>query len=187
MSKQEIKLQRIKKSCKISSKVVSVTFVILIVVCAMLLVGMIVAAANAKALNEAIITTGMEEDINSFINVEQMNFTSDIPALQEYFDANQYKYAFSVIAYLGVMFAYSVVACVSLGFAKHIFKLLEQTESPFDKRILKTLKITFIFLSVVIALSLSNVFGVICALIFWCIYNFFSYGCELQKLSDETL
>lgn len=187
MSKQEIKLQKIKKSVNISSKIVSVIFVIMIVISALLLVCSIATFAAAEPFNEAIISSGMSESMDAFITKEQMNITSDIPALQIYFDSHQYGYAYSIGFYLVMITAYCLSACVLLGFTKNIFSIIKDAESPFDVRVLKPLRITFIVLAVIIACSVSNVFSIVVALILWCVYNFFSYGCELQKLSDETL
>lgn len=187
MSKQEMKLQRIKKSVNISSKIVSVIFVIMIVISAILLVGSVATFAAAGPLNEVIISSGMSESLDAIFTKEQLTITSDIPALQIYFDSHQYGYAYSIGFYLVMITAYCLSACVMLGFTRKIFSIIKEAESPFDVRVLKPLRITFIVLTVIIVFSVSNITGIVVALILWCVYNFFSYGCELQKLSDETL
>lgn len=83
----------------------------------------------------------------------------------------------------GVLLVFMVVV---LHFVGKVFKEFQENYSPFQPKIIKNLRITFILLTLY-TLSSSGGIGLIVGLASWCVLNIFEYGCELQKQSDETL
>lgn len=187
MDKQELKLQKIKKSCNIASKVVTVFFTIMIVAFVLLTSSTVLAMFNLKAVNEMVLEAEEAGTIESSVSIQSLKFESDVPAVQEFIENSDYVYALGVIFYMIIGNIYIIASAIILGMIRHIFKILKESESPFDEKILRTLGLVLAFTAIIIGLSIGIGFGVVVGLVFWCIYNFFSYGCELQKLSDETL
>ena len=70
---------------------------------------------------------------------------------------------------------------------KKIFKIILESESPFDDKVIKYLRILFITFVIMMALTVNMPVALILGVIFVCVYNIFLYGKELQRLSDETL
>ena len=81
-----------------------------------------------------------------------------------------------------------VLVCftVVLHFVGKVFKTFQESYSPFQPKVIRNLRITFILLTLY-TLSTSLGIGLIVGLASWCVLNIFEYGCELQKQSDETL
>lgn len=188
MDIQETRLQKVKNSCKVASVVASITFIIALVSSVVFLGLSIVFIANAESFNNEIVNSGVGGAIEQMIDVEDFEVTSNISSIQEYVDSHNYVYSLIVMAYFivpGLIIA--VATTVLMGLLKRIFKIILQSESPFDDRVAKYLKAVFIAFAVVIGLTVSVPIALILGVIFVCVYNIFLYGKELQRLSDETL
>jgi len=180
------KLKKVIKSCDTSSKIVKVAWIVFSVLTVVAFVTAIVLACNVENVNNAIIERGLQ-DMSMPGMINGMDITSDVPAIQKYFDEHQYGYAYTTIfrtVFLGGMF---LISTILLAIFNSIFKLIKESETPFVESVKKKLRNSFVFIVVVLAFSVSLMTAVVAALILWCVYNIFSYGCELQRQSDETL
>lgn len=93
-------------------------------------------------------------------------------------------YVFVAYVVTGGMILFGIAAI--FHFIGKIFKDLKESYSPFVPAIVKDLKIAFIIITVISVLN-SLLIGLITGLALWCVLHIFEYGCELQKLSDETI
>lgn len=86
-----------------------------------------------------------------------------------------------------------IVAMVMVGLAfaaiviiRNLFKLIEESDTPFTEEIAKKIKSAGIVVSILV-LTESLGIAAIVILSFWCFASVFEYGVELQKHEDETL
>ncbi len=79
-----------------------------------------------------------------------------------------------------------ILALVAIVIIRNLFKLIEESDTPFTSEIAKKIKIAGIVVSIMV-LSESVGIAAIVALSFWCFACVFEYGIELQKHEDETL
>ena len=95
--------------------------------------------------------------------------------------------------WLDVVGIYLIVFCVVISliavllhFVEKTFREIRDSDSPFRPVILKNLSLPFILITLFAAMN-SLYFGAVVGIAFWCVYCILDYGCELQRLSDETL
>jgi len=187
MDVQVTRLQKVKNSCKVANTVVNIAFIITLVASILLFVLSIVFIADIKDVNDSIANSEVGNIVEQITNVEKFKIESSIPALQKYFDNHDYVYAYAVMAYIAVGLIIAVVTTVLMGLLKKIFKVILESDSPFDDQVIKNLRTVFIAVVVMIGLTVSVPIALIIGVIFVCVYNIFLYGKELQRLSDETL
>lgn len=84
---------------------------------------------------------------------------------------------------VGVMM---ICLAVVMHFISKVFKEMKESYSPFKPEIIKSLKISFILITI-LSLSSSLLIGAVIGFSLWCVLHVFEYGCELQRQSDETL
>lgn len=84
---------------------------------------------------------------------------------------------------LGVML---ICTAVTLHFLGKVFKEMRESYSPFQTDVIKNLKVVFVMVTLLV-LSSSLGIGLLVGLSCWCVIHIFEYGCELQRMSDETL
>lgn len=182
MENQEIILQKIKKNSKATSVVISIAMIICIVAATLTSVSSVVILTNMSAFEKNF------EDIDMDLHLTPApTMESSVPAIQEYFDTHYYPITYSVLGQLLVGTVTLIVAIIVLAIFKKIFKIISDNDTPFTPEILKYFRFSFIALAIVVVFSTGVLPGAIAGLLLYCIYNIFSYGCELQKLSDETL
>lgn len=75
---------------------------------------------------------------------------------------------------------------ITFHFMGKVFADIKESYTPFRPEIIKKLKVIFA-LATVLTLQSSLLIGAIVGFSFWCMFQIFEYGCELQKQSDETL
>ena len=85
-----------------------------------------------------------------------------------------------------VAMAVVALAMVAIIIIRNLFKLIEDSDTPFTAEIAKKIKVTGIVVSVIV-LTESVGIAAIVALSFWCFSCIYEYGIELQKHEDETL
>lgn len=92
----------------------------------------------------------------------------------------------TICSYLLTGIVILVCLAVILHFVGRVFKKMYQSNSPFERQIIKDLRVTFVLITM---MSLKNSLGIglVVGLALWCVLQVFEYGYELQKLSDETL
>lgn len=187
MDTYDERLKKVIKSCETSRKVIRVAWVVFSVLTVVALATAIVIACNAHKVNNAVVENGLLDSSISGLFTYDMNVTSNIPAIQEFFEERQYGYAYSAVfslAYFGGMFLFFTIL---LAMFSKIFKLINDAQTPFAEDVKKLLRSCFIFISIMLVVTASTMIAVVVVPILWCVYNIFSYGCELQRQSDETL
>ncbi|MBD5473405.1 MAG: hypothetical protein HDR20_11115 [Lachnospiraceae bacterium] len=88
--------------------------------------------------------------------------------------------------YLTVLGIILICFSIVLHFMGKVFKDIMESYSPFRSEIIKSLKVVFVLITVLVLRS-SLLIGAIVGFSLWCVFQIFEYGCELQKQSDETL
>lgn len=68
-----------------------------------------------------------------------------------------------------------------------ILKEIQTEDSPFTAVIIKTLRTTFVVLSVLLFTLFGIIYAAIGTFLFTILYTIFAYGYELQIQADETL
>lgn len=79
-----------------------------------------------------------------------------------------------------------IFIAVTLHFVGKVFKEIRESYSPFRRDIIKNLKVAFVLVTLLV-LQRSLGIGLIVGVFLWCVIHIFEYGCELQRMSDETL
>lgn len=181
------RLNKVKNSCRVAGVVANIAFIITLV-SSIIFFGLSVALiAQAESVNDEIANSGVSEVIEQVINVEDFEMTSSVPSMQAYFDSHNYVYVYVLLTYIIAGLIIAVVTTVLMGLLKKIFKIILESESPFDDKVIKYLRILFITFVIMMALTVNMPVALILGVIFVCVYNIFLYGKELQRLSDETL
>lgn len=187
MNKQEMKLEKVKKSCDTTRKVLTAIRGIMIACVILCVVGAILCQCFAKDINTELpkaIADGKATfnatDIELFNGV--VNF--DIK-MQSLIDENRYALLFTCYCIAGAVAVAVVIVILSL-FIK-IFKTILASETPFSEDVLTKLKTVFIVTVVLVALISDLGAALFLGLTFWCIYTVIDYGAVLQMEVDETL
>ncbi len=204
MEQENIKLARIKRSCKVAGIVTRVAFMICIVGSVISLIAGIVTVSTRKSMEPAI-TQALEEheevaigqkvggvnvylakvDPGSIKLFKSLKLESSIPAWQKIMDET--PYAFS----LGMMMIGMSIGIAVLAFALFqiysVFDIIKKEDTPFSEKVLKKLLIALIIVDVIIALTTGLGQAAIGGLIIWAVYSIMDYGRVLQIQSDETL
>ncbi len=204
MSKENIKLARIKKSCKVAGIVTRIAFIICIIGCVLAIISGIIILANRENMNATMaeaIESGHEIgvgqniggvnfylakfDPNSINFFKYMKPESSIPAWQNYLDET--PYAFSIgLTLIAMSFGIGILA-FALFQIYSVFDIIQKEDSPFSDKVLKKLLIALIIIDVIVALTVGFGQGAVGGLITWAVYTIMDYGRLLQTKSDETL
>jgi len=197
MNEENVKLSRIKKSCRIGRKVSRIIMIVLIIGFAICLTAGIGILASGQSFDSAVMQ-GIEEGyLNeeslsigkaSYINIEVIDISdiqTDIPAFREALDKAPYSFTYGlslIIAGLSLIIIIVVMALIT-----GTFGLIEKEDSPFTAKVMKRVLITLIALCAVLAFTAGFGFALVCAMATWVIYTIMDYGKTLQLQSDETL
>lgn len=205
MSQENTQLSRIKKSCRLG-KIVSRIFFMCCVVGAVitLVVGILMLAmsdkwedqiADALESGEAELSASMRlsvfkvdymnVDLSDLQNLKDQKVESSIPAVEDRFD--QYPYSSSIGIYCLMMAVMVGIMAFALFQISDAFRIVEEEETPFSKKVMHKLLVTMIIISVILAFTIGMAYGVIGGFITWAVYAIMDYGRVLQIESDETL
>ena len=181
MSEQNKKLESIKKSSNVAMILARIAKIICIVGAAICIVCGIGLIAFHDTVNEELQRAEAEGklDLNDLIlefNVGGLTMSLD--------DSGRISETMGLFLLLTNIFA--IVFAVLLHFTGRVFKKIKESDSPFQKSILKDMIVVFVLITL-LALQSSILIGVMVGFSLWCIYSVFDYGCELQRQSDETL
>lgn len=190
MREEEMKLEKVKKSCNVTTKVSQVLETILIVGAILCFVGAACCFGFKDDINAGIAESiVMSED---FANSLDFSNQTEFGGLIRFgFDASDmlaegnYGMVSAIYCLLGGVVCGMVAAVFDI--IRRIFKTIKASETPFDEAVLKKIKVLFIVISVEILLMVGLGVAAIVALICWSIYNILDYGFTLQKQIDETL
>lgn len=94
--------------------------------------------------------------------------------------------AVTLAVYLMVLGIILICFAVVSHFLGKVFAEIKESYTPFRPEIVRNLKVVFVLVTV-LTLRSSLLIGAIVGFSFWCMFQIFEYGCELQKQSDETL
>lgn len=188
MTNQEKKLEQVKKSTRVTMKVLHIIRVILIVGCILSTIAAVGVGISRPKLNNAITesiangngTFSYEEDFGN-IGIFSVDFDA-----QRLIDQGDYA---AVILFVCI---YAAIVCaivaVFITMIHKVFATLDSSETPFCPAVLTTLRRSFIILTILsVFMCNSLAITAILALTFWCIYTILDYGMTLQIEVDETL
>jgi hypothetical protein len=193
---ENVKIEKIKKSCNVGKIVSNILCIICIVGCVCALIGGIWIFAQgrefddmiAQGIESGIITTG--DDIGSVRMVhigviDASTIHSDIPAMQE--AINDHPYAISYGMTLMGITAFMAVAAVLIKLISSVFGLIIKEDTPFNDKVIKRVTIVLGAICAVMFLTSGMAFGVLGCVVTWVVYTILDYGKTLQIQSDETL
>ena len=199
MNEENVKLAQIHKSCK-AAKIVSKIFMIAAIVGAVIsIIATILVFANFDTADEIFKSDQLnykvgignvyfadfsQSEMDSVLND---NLTSDVPAIQEYFDEHQNSGALQMGFFMIIISVYCVSLAVVMGFIGSIFNTILKEGNPFSDKVLKKVLVAMIIVTVIVGMSSGLGMCLVFALITWVVYTILDYGHTLQKLSDETL
>ena len=192
MREEELKLEKIKKSCNITAKVAFALEIILIVATVLCVVGGSMCFAFSSQIDQEIAVAmsqaDKEEMVGSFASVDETSFGG---LLQFTFNTDNLiengEYGKVLGTYCFVGAAICAMVAVAFDMLRRIFKTIKTSETPFEEEVLKKLKVMFIVITVEILLMSGVGEALILGLICWSVYNIMDYGFTLQKEIDETL
>lgn len=196
MSEENIKIHKIKSSCRGGKKVSNIFFVIAVFCCAAALICGIVILKMGRSFDDVFqqaIENGTIEQSDKIGNADlfnldlptPVNLESDIPALQAAIDDHPISIYYGSIC-LFAAFATALVA-VFMKLLSSVFDLIIKEDSPFTDKVRKKVLIVMIFTSIVLCLSAGVGFGCLSGIITWVVTTILDYGKTLQVQSDETL
>lgn len=186
MTNQEMKLQKMERSCDVTKRVLAIFRIIFIVFAALFFIVGGVLFGMQKTL-DPIIEEAVENETVTFHFTEleiggTLTFTA---SFEKMLDNGQYSVAFGIFSMIAVVVLVLIIVVMSL-FIK-IFALIKENGTPFCEEVTEKLKGGFIFTAIVIFFVSGIGTGLVMSLVFWCIYWIFEYGSVLQTESDETL
>lgn len=180
MNENNLKIKKIQKSSKAAFTVTNIVKIFLIVAAVILLITGFIMIGRQEFFNasfDAALRYGE-------FTVEEFDWAFEGQMLQHMMEDGQIALALGLyLTEMGVVLVYFTVV---LHFVGKVFKIFQESYSPFQPKVIRNLRITFILLTLY-TLSTSLGIGLIAGLASWCVLNIFEYGCELQKQSDETL
>lgn len=182
MSEQSKKLENIKKSSNVAmilAKIAKICCIVGAVACIVSGIGLI---AFHDTVNKELIRAVEEGKLD--LNELTMEFSVGEVFELSYDNLNRFSQVLGV--YLLVEGIIITLFAVLLHFVSRVFKEIKESDSPFRKSILKDMIVVFVMITLLVLQS-GILTGVMVGFALWCIYSVFEYGCELQRMSDETL
>lgn len=187
MREQELKLEKVKKSCDTAKKISKGFKVLFIVSSVLCLVGAGIMFGFRGQLNESIAQTQITNPGNFEMNLDDIrtgiiSFAIDE---EEVISKGTYAETYSIVCVIGA--AACIAMAVIFGLIQKIFDLIDEEGSPFGENVLSKIKKIFIAIAVIVGLEVGLGIGLFLGLFFWCLYCIMDYGAALQKEVDETL
>lgn len=200
MREQEIKLANVKKSCSTTGKVAKVLGILMAVIAVVMLVGGIVMIACKSNINSSIKTEEVSGKVVAHVFSEN---GTELFSLEQVEDMGKHGILgmFNVVGILmykgmaaealaAVFFSTAVAIAILAGIfiiIMKVFKLIENSDSPFNGDVMKKLKTAFIIITVYTLFAVGLGAAALAGVVFWSLYCILDYGYVLQKESDETL
>lgn len=175
-------LEKMKKSCYISSVILNVFRIVTILFFVVVVIGGILSACFSDKLNMAYANDKFPLPVNFNVSCGLVSFNVNEVAQVHGGDiALALEVACILIAISLLLFF------IVLNLFIRILKEIRMKDSPFTAVITKTLRRTFIVLSILLFTLFGIIYAAIGAFLFAIIYTIFEYGYELQIQADETL
>ena len=185
MLEQNKKLEIIKKRCNTSIKVIRILQIFAVIGIIAALIGAICCFTMKDTINNGI----AESVAQGKTEIEDVLISNGLLSIAVNYEGFYKEGNYATPAAINCVIATVITSVVYylLGLFKKIFENLINEDNPFSDKILNNLKICFIVITVILALSVGIGPGVIAGLLGWCIYSIFEYGRVLQTEIDETL
>ena len=179
---ENVKIAKIKKSCKVGKTVSKILFIIL-------LIGAIACAAASvtcfsmgkdfdiqmqKAVDAGYVSTDDDIAAAKWVDInlgDPDSLHSDIPALQEAIDDHPFSIMYGTV-------------CLVLSIT---CALIMEEDTPFTDKVIKRVTIVLIVASAIGFLTSGAALGAIGLVTAWVVHTILDYGKTLQIQSDETL
>jgi len=213
MNEENIKLQRVQKSSKAASIVSKILFICCMVATVLALITGIVMIANRENIDKQILESAKQgqnvsatgrvdlklgpvqiasvsaEDLENgrVASAVAGDLTSDVPALQAFFDENKDSLSVVYGMYCIGMSVAIAVLTFALFFIHSAFNVINKEGNPFADKALKKILVSMIAISVALAFTSGMGFGILGGFLTWVIYTILDYGRTLKIQSDETL
>ncbi len=173
-------IEKIQKTSKKVLLVTNIAKIFCIVMGVLIILAGIICLATANQINEQM----ANEISNGTVGISEVFGGMSAEMARDILENGYTAYVFVAYIATGGFILFGLAAIFHL--IGKVFKDLRESYSPFVPSIIKDLKIVFIIITVISVLN-SLLIGLITGLALWCVLHIFEYGCELQKLSDETL
>ena len=185
---ESIKLEKVKKSFSVTSKVVKICKIIFIVAAVLCLAGGIACMTMYDTINTGVINLVGIENPGDEIIIEPFEYDGLFEytfKFDEWQEAGEYGYIATAYCFIG--FAITLVATIFFHIIEKIFKVINESETPFCEAVVKKLRTLFIVITILAAILSGIGTAVFMGLFCWCVYTIFDYGYVIQKQVDETL
>ena len=203
MNEENIKLARIQKSSKVAHTVSKIFFVLCMVATVICLITGLVLILGRKNFDPKLIEGLASSQKSATLNVgsiqfatiedgdfkvaESMKWTSDVPALEQFFRDNDDSPSLIIGFYLLAMTLLVGLLTFCFHMISSIFALILKEGNPFTDKVIKKVLITMIIVSVILLSTQGAGLGILSGLITWVVYTIMDYGRTLKIQSDETL
>lgn len=187
MRDEMVKLEKVKKSCKISGIISKIIACLVTVGFVGAIVGIIVLGIVGHDKINSEIGKAVESGDATF-NVDNVNINGMVQvnaAIDEMTEQGEYAEVLTIACIIAA-FASAVVAVI-FWMLVSIFKMIAESNTPFTGGILKRIKAIFILVAVIALITNGLGTGVIVGCIGWSLYSIFDYGFAIQQEVDETL
>lgn len=192
MREETLKLEKVKKSCKITGTVSLILELLLIVAIVACIASAIICFSLHTEIDQAFILYTSQEEaaefnsiVESFDGLSTSGFLKFTVHMDQLVQDGQYG------KICGILCLFGTVICAMTAFLfdviRRMFKKIHTSETPFTPEILKGFKIMSIIICVELLLMSGIGSALLGGLIFWSIYNIFDYGFVIQQQVDETL
>ncbi len=201
MNQEDLKLAKIKKSCKAAGtwcKVIAIISAVGAVISGISGIVLLVMRQTIEPMMIEDMNNGGKFTISQSIG--PMNFIlmqadmrklpmdalhSSIPGVQNLI--NQTPYSVTMALILLSVFVCAGVVAFALFELYSMFHQIEKDSTPFSETVLKKLRVSLIVICVVTGIAVGVGFGLMLGVITWAILSIMEYGMYLQTQSDETL
>lgn len=188
MREEELKLEKVKKSCKTTKKILGI-FKTLFIVCAIIcLAGAGICYGFKDQINTEL-SKQAETGNMEHLDINDQDFGTGVFHMEinkeEMIASGEYAQTFAIMCFFAA--AMVAIMAVLIALIQKIFVIMEEEESPFSKAVLLRIKRIFIAVAVIMGLEVGIGIGLFLGLFFWCLYCILDYGYALQKEVDETL
>ena len=183
MNEQNNKMEKIKRSSNIAMRIVTISKIFMIAVAVITFVSGIVLFVLSMDSNESDKFRQIAEMEQLTIDIRIFGFDIATDLADDAADLNGLAVLGAFMFFLCVLF---ILFAVTLHFVAKTFKEIRDSDSPFRPAVLKNLRLPLILITLMASQN-SLIFGAVVGIALWCVYCIVDYGCELQRLSDETL
>ncbi len=193
---ENVKLEKIKKSCSTGEKVTKVIFVIALIcsVICLMLIALIVSKGDEfealvkKGIESGYITTESGIGTVSAVNISIINpetIQSDSQAIRDMLQTRPYSVVFILYCSIGCLMF--IILAVMLKLIGSVFRIIREEDNPFTDKAINRILTVMVVASIVMFFSPGTVYGILGLIITWVVHTILDYGKTLQIQADETL